>query len=104
MLCVRACDIVSHAVLTNDRESALQWQATRSAEGVNEAREAIMQQLESAGVQMWSKAVCQSWLSSAHEDVRFISKAVNGPKLKDLGRAVLHNDVGCIELFRNGAH
>ena len=36
-------------LLSDDREAALQWQAVRSAEQVNEAREAVVQQLEPVG-------------------------------------------------------
>ena len=41
--------LVPQVLLSHDREAALQWQAVRSAEQVNEAREAVLQQLESAG-------------------------------------------------------
>ena len=89
--------------MTADREAALKWQASMTAQQVNDKREAIIAQLEAAGQEMWCNGTCKAWLETAPDSVKEISKTVNGNMLRDLGNAVIHHDVFSADLFRTGA-
>jgi len=89
--------------LTAKQLKALEWQAARSAETVNAEREAIMLRLEKLGEKMWEQGTCEDWLMSLEKGVRGIVSEVNGKLLLELGCAVHHNDMECVELLRKGA-
>ena len=56
--------------MTADREAALKWQASLTAQQVNDKREAIIAQLEAAGQEMWSNGTCKAWLETAPDSVK----------------------------------
>ena len=70
---------------------------------MNAEREAIMCRLERLGENMWKQGTCDDWLLPLEEEVKGIVRDVNGKLLFELGCAVHHNDVACVELLRNGA-
>ena len=88
--------------MTAKQLKALEWQAARSAETVNAEREAIMLRLEKLGEKMWEQGTCEDWLMSLEKGVRGIVSEVNGKLLLELGCAVHHNDMECVELLRKG--
>ena len=62
-----------------------------------------MLRLEKLGEKMWERGTCEDWLMSLEKGVRGIVSEVNGKLLLELGCAVHHNDMECVELLRKGA-
>jgi len=91
------------AVVDQDVLEALQWQAEHDAQTVNEYREALVRSFEQAAGEMSKKGMCTEWFHGCDPGVVGVAGTVNGPMLSDLARAVQHQDVECVDLFRHGA-
>ena len=89
--------------IPEDVESALQWQAGMSSEQIIREREATLCYLESIGQSMWDDGLCQAWFADSTDEIRAVSRTVNGPLLSLLAKSVGHCDQGCVEFFRKGA-
>jgi len=82
---------------------AIRWQAEREPNVVMAEREAMIQQLVLADSELRASGWCQRWHADSDEVTKGVCSEVNGHLFAELLRAAGHKDVGCANLFREGA-
>ena len=103
IFCVISCTTCAwQAELPKDAEQALQWQTGLSDDEIMRDRERILNTLEDAAKVMWQEGLCQKWLEGADPQVAVVSKTVNGIIMEDLAKAIGHEDLEIVEVFRIG--
>ena len=74
-----------------------------TAEETNARREAMISAIEADAAALYASGAVDTWFGEADEHVRAISVGVNGPLWDRLLKAAGHEDLQCIEQFRQGA-
>ena len=93
----------SASSIPEDVESALKWQAGKSSEQVIRERETTLCDLEATGQYMRDEGLCEAWFADCPDEIRAVSRTVNGPLLAYLATYFGYCDLKRVEFFRKGA-
>ena len=89
--------------LPNDLLACFSWMKSRSMEEAMLGRETVISAIEKDARNFIISGERDAWFGNADYHTRHIGREVNGPLLEKLLRVCEHVDLGCANLFRDGA-